>query len=71
MIIDLSTLPAHERMRLIRVWKGLSTDRMCKLSGISHSAYSRMENGWRTNITDGEKARIAKTLAVSVDDIFG
>lgn len=59
----------YEKLKSIRIKKGLTTYQLSELSGISQSTISKMENGKRKIETDTLQ-RIAKVLNVPISSFF-
>ena len=72
-IISGNTFPEWQNMygnkiRMIRLSRGLSQEDMAKQMGIAQKSYSKMENN-RQKIADEVLNKIAATLGVSAEDI--
>lgn len=59
----------HERVRAAMVLKGYTQEKLCKVTGLSGSAFSLKINGHR-DFTLPECARIAKALGTTLDALF-
>jgi transcriptional regulator with XRE-family HTH domain len=59
-----------ERIRQIRIQKGLSQENMADMLGLSTTAYGDMERG-RTDISLGRLENISKILDISLPDLLG
>jgi len=57
-------------IRLIRVKKGISQDRLSKLADLSLNTVVKVESGRNPNPTIGTLLKIAKSLDVKVDDLI-
>ena len=59
-----------ERIRQIRMQKGLSQENMADMLGLSTTAYGDMERG-RTDISLGRLENISKILDIDLPDLLG
>lgn len=59
-----------ERIRQIRMQKGLSQENMADMLGLSTTAYGDMERG-RTDISLGRLENISKILDIELPDLLG
>ncbi|HEV7380508.1 MAG TPA: helix-turn-helix transcriptional regulator [Dyadobacter sp.] len=59
-----------ERIRQIRMQKGLSQENMADMLGLSTTAYGDMERG-RTDISLGRLENISKILDIGLPDLLG
>jgi len=59
-----------QRLKLLRIEKGLSTMALGKLIGVSDMAISRWENS-KTDITSENLVKLAKYFGVSTDYLLG
>ncbi|HQD77175.1 MAG TPA: helix-turn-helix transcriptional regulator [Bacillota bacterium] len=59
----------HEKVRAAMVLKGYTQEQLCRVTGLSYSAFSLKINGHR-DFTLSECARIAKALDTTLDALF-
>lgn len=59
----------HEKVRAAMVLKGYTQDVLCRVTGLSESAFSLKINGHR-DFTLPECARIARALDTTLDALF-
>lgn len=59
----------HEKVRAAMVLKGYTQEQLCRVTGLSYSAFSLKINGHR-DFTLPECARIAKALGTTLDALF-
>jgi len=59
----------HEKVRAAMVLKGYTQEGLCKVTGLSESAFSLKINGHR-DFTLPECARIARALGTTLDALF-
>lgn len=60
----------QEKLKNIRIEKGMSQEKMAKILSTGISSYSRKENG-KSKIYDDEWEKLAKALEVPVEDLKG
>lgn len=60
----------QEKLKNIRIEKGMSQEKMAKILSTGISSYSRKENG-KSKIYDDEWEKMAKALEVPVEDLKG
>ena len=57
-------------IRIIRVKRGISQDRLSKLADLSLNTVVKVESGKNPNPTIGTLLKIARSLDVKVDDLI-
>jgi transcriptional regulator with XRE-family HTH domain len=57
-------------IKSIRKKKGMSQDRLCKLSDVTHTTLAKIESGVNENPTIKTLQKIAKVLGVKIDDLL-
>ena len=62
--------PLSKNLRKLRELKGLSQDRLAKLADIANNTIIKIEQGENQNPTLDTLKKLAKALAVSVDDLI-
>jgi len=62
--------PLSKNLRKLREQKGLSQDRLAKLADIANNTIIKIEQGENQNPTLDTLKKLAKALAVSVDDLI-
>lgn len=62
--------PLSKNLRKLRELKGLSQDRLAKLADIANNTIIKIEQGENQNPTLDTLNKLAKALAVSVDDLI-
>ena len=62
--------PLLKNLRKLREQKGLSQDRLAKLADIANNTIIKIEQGENQNPTLDTLKKLAKALAISVDDLI-
>lgn len=59
-----------ENIRKLRIKKGISQDRLSKLTDVTYNTIIKIESGANINPTIETLSKIAKALGVGVDDLI-
>ncbi|MDD4893877.1 MAG: helix-turn-helix transcriptional regulator [Candidatus Omnitrophica bacterium] len=59
-----------KNIRIIRVKRGISQDRLSKLADLSLNTVVKVESGKNPNPTIGTLLKIARSLDVKIDDLI-
>ena len=62
--------PLSKNLRKLREQKGLSQERLARLADVANNTIIKMESGENKNPTLDTLQKLAKALAVSVDDLI-
>ena len=62
--------PLSKNLRKLREQKGLSQDRLAKLADVANNTIIKIEQGDNQNPTLDTLKKLAKALAISVDDLI-
>ena len=62
--------PLSKNLRKLREQKGLSQDRLTKLADVANNTIIKIEQGDNQNPTLDTLKKLAKALAISVDDLI-
>ena len=60
-----------KNIKRLREAKGLSQEKLARLADVANNTLIKMESGENENPTLGTLKKVAKALAVSVDDLIG
>ena len=60
-----------KNIKRLREAQGLSQEKLARLADVANNTLIKMESGENENPTLGTLKKVAKALAVSVDDLIG
>lgn len=59
-----------KNIKIIRKKRGMSQDKLCKLSDVTHTTLAKIESGVNENPTIKTLQKVAKALGVKIDDLL-
>jgi transcriptional regulator with XRE-family HTH domain len=62
-------IPIGERIRQLRIEKGLSQDRLSIIAGVDQSGLSKLERGERRGVGIASASRVARALGIGLQEL--